>query len=168
MKVDHHQDYPATLDTLWKVFGNPEYPEKKYRALGATQFRMLRSNVTSENIEIELERVTPVTLDKVPEWARKFVKPEQTMRHHTRWKRSGAQVQSTLSVVPVGVPVTVEGTGRIQQTGTDTTRVTLNFEVSCKIPLVGGKVAQLFAEQLKIALEADYAYTLQHLKDAKA
>lgn len=167
MKVEQHQDYPATLDKLWTIFGNPEYPEKKYRALGATQFRMLRSEVSSQSIEIELERVSPVTLDKIPDWARKFVKPEQTMRHHTRWKRSGAQVQATLSVVPVGVPVTVEGTGRIQQTGTNETRVTLTFEVGCKIPLVGGKIAQLFADQLKLALEADYAYTLKYLKEAK-
>lgn len=166
MKIHAQQDYPASLDRLWSVFGSAEYPEKKYRALGATHFQMLQATVNADLIEIELERVSPVALASLPDWARKFVKSEQTMRHSTRWQRQGKKVSAVLKIVPVGVPVTITGIGSIEELGPSQTRVSLEFDVDCKIPLLGGKIAALFGEQIRQAVAADYEFTKGYLAAA--
>lgn len=167
VKLDIQQDYPAGLDRLWSVFAKPEYPEAKYRSLGATHFQMQRFDASETFIEIELERRAPVASDRIPDWARKFISAEQTVRQHTRWRRTRpGQVTAELNIVPVGLPVSVNGRGGIVERGPDQTRIQLQFEVDCRIPLVGGKIAKLFAEQIEQALAADHAFTLGYLKQA--
>ena len=166
MKLVLNQDYPADLDRLWAVFGQTDYPERKYRALGATAVKMMRFRATPELIEVELERTWPVSADKLPSWARAYVGDEQTMRHHTLWRRVGPkEANAELRLTPEGVPVDVRGTASIAEIDPGKTRMTLRFDVRCRIPLVGAKVAKLFAQEIEEALTADHAYTLRYLRE---
>lgn len=62
MRFNLTQDYPAGLDRLWSAFGQADYPQRKYLALGAIAVRVRRFLVTMEAIEVELERDVPVGL----------------------------------------------------------------------------------------------------------
>ncbi|MGH8541129.1 MAG: DUF2505 domain-containing protein [Stenotrophobium sp.] len=164
MKLELHQEYPASLDRLWAVFGSPDYPPAKYKALGATSFEMKRFSATAGLIEADLVRKTPVNPEAVPEWALKFISAEQTVRHHTRWRRtSPTEVRAELHINPQGLPVNIAGTGTICEAAGHT-RMDLSFDIDCKIPLLGGKIAKLFAEQIRQALVDDHAFTLRYLK----
>lgn len=60
------QYFPTGLDRLWFVFGRPEYPQRKYSALGSTAFRMQQFHVTEKTIEVELERDVSVDQSRLP------------------------------------------------------------------------------------------------------
>ena len=60
IELELTQDFPAGLDRLWAVFGRPDYPVKKYLALGATAVRTVRFSASAQAIDVELERDVPV------------------------------------------------------------------------------------------------------------
>jgi hypothetical protein len=165
MEFTFTQDYPAGLDRLWVVFGRPDYPERKYRALGATTFRMKRFHATPRTIEVELERDVPVDPSRLPAWVRATVGGRQTLRHRTRWRReSPTRVTAELEIAPIGLPVQAHGVGTIVEVGPATTRMTLTWRVTSKVPMVGERIERLFADQVRTALDDDHAFTLRYLQ----
>lgn len=165
MQFDSAQHFPAGLDRLWAVFSRPEYPQRKYRALGASAVRLLRFDVTKQLIEVELERDVPVDVAGLPVWTRQLVGRQQTLRHRSLWRRlSLTQISAELEITPVGLPVQARGVGTLVQTAPDLSRMALRWQVSSRVPLIGPKVERLFAHQLRRALDADHAFTLQYLQ----
>lgn len=165
MEFEHTQDFPAGLDRLWAVFSHPEYPQRKYRALGASAVRLLRFDVTAQAIEVELERDVPVDAAGLPVWMRQLVGGQQTLRHRSLWRRvSLRQISAELEITPVGLPLQAHGAGTLEQRAPNLSRMALRWQVTSRVPLIGPKVERLFAHQLRQALDADHAFTLQYLQ----
>ena len=149
MKFKMRQEYPASIQRLWAAFGQPDYPRKKYRALGSTALKILRFDVTERLIEVELERKTRVVAAKLPKWACALIGGEQRIHHHTKWWRvSPTQVEAELDIAPTGISVCAHATGTIVELYPGRTQMTLNFDVKCRTLGVGTTVARLFAEQV--------------------
>jgi len=166
-KLEITQAFPAGLDRLWAVFGTPDYTGQKYRALGSTAVQIRRFDATAREIAVELERLSPVAVDAVPAWARPFVGKRQAMRHATVWRRTNAKrIDAVLEIDPVGQPVAARGTGEVIEIDPTHSRLTLHFDVTCRIPRLGGTVAAMYASQIEEALRADHAFTLRYLRDA--
>jgi hypothetical protein len=164
MEFESIHDYPAGLNRLWAVFGQADYPQQKYRALGATAVRLRRFDVGAEHIEVELERDVPVAPSRVPAWARRFVADPQTLRHRSSWRRTGpVQAAAEIEISPLGLPVRARGLGTIAETAPDSTRLVLAWRVDCTLPLVGVRVERFFAQQVRAALDADHAFTLAYM-----
>jgi hypothetical protein len=139
-------------------------PRLKYLALGATAVRLHRFRATAQVVDVELERVMPVDPSRLPRWSRALVGSEQTLRHHTVWRRIGlAQATAELDIWPTGLPVRAQGTAAIVESGPESTRLLLTWRVQSRVPMIGDKVERLFADQVRNALEADHAFTLQYL-----
>jgi hypothetical protein len=167
MEFSTTHDYPAGLDRLWAVFGRPEYPREKYLALGATAVRLDRFDADAQTIEVSLERVVPVAEARVPAWARRLLDHEQTLRHHTAWRRVlPRRVDARLEITPVGLPVQAHGTGSIVELSAGTSRMTLSWQVDSSLPMLGGRVERLFAEQVRTALDEDHRFTVRFLRQS--
>ncbi|MEI8256806.1 MAG: DUF2505 domain-containing protein, partial [Deltaproteobacteria bacterium] len=134
-------------------------------ALGATKVDVTRFEASATNIEVDLTRVVPVDLEKLPAFARPFLSAEQTMRHDTRWIRTGPDVRARLTITAIGKPVRIVGTARLVARG-ERSRLSLEFEVTSDVPILGRRIAKLMAETIEAALEADHAYTLRYLERA--
>ena len=159
------QDFPAGLDRLWAVFGQPDYPRAKYAALGAAAVRVTRFEATAQAIEVELERDVPVQSSALPAWARSLMGAQQTLRHRTAWRRTGpGQATAELDISPVGLPVHAQAVGSLVQTQAGTTQMRLTWRVRSAVPVLGGRVERLFAGQIRDALAADHAFTLGYLR----
>lgn len=75
---------------------------------------------------------------------------KQTLRHHTRWRRaSPTRVTAELDVSPVNLPVRASGVGTIIELAPDLTRMTLTWQVKSMVPMLGGKIERLFADQVR-------------------
>jgi hypothetical protein len=167
VKLEVTQAFPAGLDRLWKVFGRSEYTEEKYRALGSSAVRVRRFDATDREIRVELERLSPVAVPSVPAWVRPFVGERQSMRHATTWRRTGPkQIEAALEIDPVGQPVAARGTGEVVEIDPKHSRLTLHFDVTCRVPGLGARIASMYASQIEEALRADHAFTLRYLRDA--
>ena len=159
------QYFPTGLDRLWAVFGRPEYPQRKYSALGATAFRLERFRVTEQTIEVGLERDVPVDPSRLPPWVRTMVGGQQTLRHRTRWRRvSPTRVTAELDISPISLPVRARGVGTIVEIAPEMTRMVITWQVKSRVPMIGEKIERLFADQVRAALEDDHAFTLQYLQ----
>lgn len=157
--------FPTGLDRLWVVFGRPEYPRRKYRALGATAVRLQRFQVTEHSIAVELERDVPVDKSRLPAWVRPMVGSQQTLRHRSRWQRiSPTQITAELDISVIRLPVRARGVGTIVEVAPGMTRMTLDWQVTSMVPMLAGNMERLFADQVRTALDDDRAFTLQYLQ----
>lgn len=165
MEFDLTQDFPVGLERLWTALGRADYIEQKYRSLGSTSIRILKFSADAESIEIELDRQAPVAKDELPVWARVISGTWQTMRHHTRWKRLGlGRVDAELDICALGKLVSATGTGSVVELSPRHSRMTLHFDVRSTSPALKSSVAEVFARQVKHALQADHTFTLDYLR----
>jgi hypothetical protein len=168
MKFRIRQDYPTSLEHLWAAFGRVDYPKQKYRALGSKALKILRFEVTERRINVELERKTQLVAERIPKWASTLIGGEQRIHHCTQWSRvSPIQVDAELDIAPVNIALCAHATGTVVELNPKQTRMTLNFDVQCAFPTFGATVARLFADQVKVALKADHAFTLAYLEAAE-
>jgi hypothetical protein len=158
------QDFPAGLGRLWATLGRADYVRQKYLALGSTSLRVLKFEADEARIEVELERGAPVAAGLLPPWARLLARRRQGMHHWSRWQRLGpGQAEVELVLTPRGLHTVARGLGRLQEVAPACTRLTLDLDVRCSLPVRAAGVAGLFARQLQSALEADHAFTLEYL-----
>lgn len=166
MNKSLHQDYPASVETLWSVFGHPDYPDRKYKALGISAYEVREFTATPERISLELLRTHSLPPEKVPSVVRKFVHPHQTLRYISHWRRNGPDAaEFDLEIIPAGLPVHIRGTGRLVQTGAASSRLTIDFTVEVNVPLIRHKAETMVATQIEKSFHDDHAFTLRYLAE---
>lgn len=167
MKAGFRQDYPATPERLWQVFGQPDYPHRKYAAQGITAYSVRRFDVSGERISLDLERTLAVPLERIPHFVQRFVHPEQVLHYVSHWHRDSAgHCDFDLEILLPGLPVTIRGQGELRQTTTDSSRLSIAFDIRVPVPLLGGKVEKLLAGFIEKSFRDDHAFTLQYLSEA--
>ncbi|HET7862936.1 MAG TPA: DUF2505 domain-containing protein [Burkholderiaceae bacterium] len=161
------QDFPAGLDRLWAVFGQAGYVRSKYRALGAAKVLLRHFEATAQAIDIDLERDLPVDAAQLPPWSRPLAGARQTLRHRTAWRREGPeQASADLDISVKGLPLHARGLAHIAQVAPGLTRMQISWRVQSALPVIGGRVEQLLADQVRAGLAADHAFTLKFLAGA--
>lgn len=169
MKFSLAQDFPVGLDVLWPVYGAPAYLEAKYRALGAHRIDIKEAVTDAQSISVLLERTIAPDLKGVPDWARKLVGRDYVMRHENRCRRLSPQTSSVhLSITPLGSPVSINARGSLNEAAAGQCRLALEFDVECSLPIVGKKVAELFAGKIREALQEDHDFTLEYIRQHQA
>jgi hypothetical protein len=160
------QDYPVALERLWQLLGRRDYVERKYAALGAPSFRLLRFEAGDRGIEVEHERGVSIAPDALPGWARPFAGRVGALVQRSRWRRAGAgRAEVRIEVRLAGLPLRAECRGEAVELSPTLTRLTLDFALRGGLPL-GGRIARLFADQVRHALAQDHAFTVAYLAAA--
>lgn len=167
MKAGFSQDYPATPDKLWQVFGQPDYPHRKYKAQGITAYKVVQFDAGPDRISLDLERTLSVPPERIPSFARRLLHPEQVLHYISHWRREDAGAASfDLEIKAPGLPLHITGAGELRQTGPASSRLSITFDVRVPVPLVGGKAEQMVASFIEKSFHDDHAFTLQYLKEA--
>ncbi|MES2919447.1 MAG: DUF2505 domain-containing protein [Pseudomonadota bacterium] len=166
MKAGFSQDYPATPDRLWQVFGQADYPHRKYQAQGITAYRVLQFDAAPDRISLDLERTLSVPLDRIPHFAQRFVHPEQTLHYLSSWRRQGQdQADFDLQIVVPGLPLHITGKGQLRPVGAGS-RLSIEFDVRVSLPLIGGKIEKMIAAFIEKSFQDDQEFTLRYLAEA--
>jgi hypothetical protein len=166
MKLSLQQAYPASINTLWKVFGDPDYPHKKYHALGITRYEVHQLDVSANTISLDMTRTLNIPLDRAPAFVQKLLHPEQALRYISHWQLTSPESASfDLKIVPQGLPVTINATGSLVQPDSNTSTMTLTFDIAANVPFLGGKIESLIAQQLEKSYHSDHAFTLRYLEE---
>jgi hypothetical protein len=166
MKITLQQAYPASVSTLWQVFGDPDYPHKKYQALGITRYEVHQFEVSDVLIRLDMTRTLSVPPEKIPAFVRKFVHPEQALRYVSSWRLvSPENADFDLQIIPHGLPVTISAKGTLTQKDARHSVMELSFNITTSVPFIGGKIEALIAQHLEKSYHADHAYTLRYLTE---
>ncbi|CAM3370508.1 DUF2505 domain-containing protein [Nocardioides dubius] len=146
-------EYPgATAEQVATMLLTPAFRE----AVCAAHKHALGATATVDGTSVVVDQRQSV--GRIPGFAKKFVGDELRIVQQEQW--SG--LIGTISVTIPGKPGKITGTAQLQSS-TDGVREVVDLDVEVGIPLVGGKIAGLLAEQLSEALEIEQAVGLRWL-----
>ncbi len=126
--------YPHDVDTVYRFLVDPAVVRRRSEAFGETDI-----HVTILGDPLTSPTVTNVSKVKaqVPGFAKRFLSPVNTVTDVKAW--DAAARTARLSVDIQGAPVKVSGSIRLETAGGGCDYV-VDFQVSCRIPLIGGQL----------------------------
>ena len=137
MEISDTHTYDAPLGAVLDMFSDEKAIRQRYEGMGHRDVEILECTRTPTSLRVRSSRVVDVEL---PNFAKKVLKPTNTMRQTDEWAADGDTWTGTFSVDVQGAPVKIHGSMRLDPRGDRTEHgVTLAMEV--KVPLVGGKIA---------------------------
>lgn len=158
------EQFPASVDRLWRACSRRTYVERKYHALGDASMRVLDFRVGARHIEVLLERGVAPSLARFASWLPDML----VLRHHTRWWRTGpGSVRVRVEIATAGLPVRVEATGELRELSPGSTEMQLQWQLRGEGAFwATAAIQRLFRQQVRQALRRDHAFTLRYLRDA--
>lgn len=145
MQFSYKQTFPKNTDAVLKMFCDPAYHEALQKALGATGYRQLEhsDDGTRFHIKISYEVKSEVPL---PGFAKKILGETTSVTQTERWDRSTRKGE--VIVEPKGLPAKIRCATSLAESGGSATK-TFDWDVTVKIPLIGGKIEDLVVGDIK-------------------
>ena len=164
MKFTDEHVFEQPLDVVRKAYFDPEFAPKKYAALGLQDIKVTAQGKTGDESFVTCRFKMLPTIN-VPGFAQKFIKQDkpvgvqQTDRWNTTTNTGSLLVElaGMTSVTSLECQMTLEkhSKGTVNR---------MSWSVECKVPLIGGKLAKLLAEDIQQKSEADRQATAEILK----
>ena len=154
----HSFDKPAA--TVLKMFSDKAYFERKYKDFGYTGIKVLEHAVDAKKFRIKVQYQAPNSAP-VPDFAKKFLGETNTVTQSDTWdleKKTGR-----LEAEIKGVPVRISADMKLADEGGGSAN-TLKWNLSCGIPLLGGKLEQIVASDIQSKAKSDVAKSREILK----
>jgi hypothetical protein len=161
MEVSGSHTYPASVDTVIALFGEKSTIVDKYESMGHRNVEILELEADAEVLRIKTSRVVDVEL---PGFAKKALKPTNTMVQTDEWRRhdDGSWV-GTFGVEVKGSPVRIDGKMTLAADG-EGARHDVTIDVQVKIPLIGGKIADWAGKNdVRRTLDSEFAFNQARL-----
>lgn len=153
--------YPAGLDASWSLLIDRDMAVARYEAAGHTDIEIIEWGPDDDGFVMKTQRVVHLDL---PGFARKVLKPANTMIQTERWGSlvDGAR-ESDFDVEVQGAPVKISGASRVAAAGEGRTEHTVRGRLDVKVPIVGGKIAKWAGGDTQRELEAELGFNRDHL-----
>ena len=147
--------YDAPVDTVIAMFADPDAITARYESMGHRDIEVLECSMTDGSLTVRTSRVVDVDL---PGFARKVLKPTNTMVQVDRWSETAdGGWDGSFDVEVAGAPVHLGGTMRLTPEGSATT-MDLTITMDVKVPLVGGKIADWAGKNdVRTTMDAEFA-----------
>ena len=148
MKFRHELSYDASPAEVFEMLADPGFREKVGEAL----------DVVSADISLERDDDGfKLTNDQVqrteglPSFAKKIAGDTTRVIQAERWS---SPTSGTLRIDAPGKPTSMAGTIELRPDGAGTVEV-VELEIKAKVPLVGGKLEKLMAEQVREGMDTE-------------
>lgn len=141
MDVTRTHTFDATPEQCWAMFGDPTSHVNKFTEMGHHGVEVVDEERSEDRLRIVITR--EVDIDGIPGFAKKFVKPRNTVVSTDEWNdRGDGTYGGTFTIDTKGVPMKLTGDTSIEATGDGRTLYTVVIHLSVSVPLVGGKLAE--------------------------
>ena len=154
----HSFDKPAA--TVLKMFSDRAYFERKYRELGFRDIEVLEHVADARRFRIKVRYSAPNNAP-IPDFAKRFLGENNVITQSDTWdleKKTGR-----LEAEIRGVPVKASADMKLADEGAGSAN-TLKWNLSCGIPLIGGKLEQVVASDIQAKSKTDLAKSREILK----
>lgn len=156
--------YEHAADEVFTALTDFEAVKSKYEAIGQSEVQLVRRDQGDDgSITLATTRVVPLEL---PGFAKKVLSPKQHVTQTDVWSasdRSGRRM-GTFVVEAKGTPVRVRGTLQLDPRGSSKCTNTTEVIIECKVPLIGGKITDLVANDTRRALDHEHTWMSEHLE----
>jgi hypothetical protein len=165
MRYTISDDFETSLDHYWQVFFDDAYNAELYKRLRVGR-EVLEVQKEGEGEGLVIRRKVKLSPQReVPALVAKFVKGAIT------YTEQGVFTARTNTLEIVTIPgfmadqLTTRGTYKVQSLGPNKVRRTWDGEISCKIPLLGGKVEKHIVEEVTTSYRDTTEFTRKWLAD---
>lgn len=150
MRFQHTSTYGATAADVFAMFSDPEWRRKVGNAQG-----VVSSDITitpeGEGCRVVIDQVQNTA--GLPSIAKKIA-GETTRAVVTEvW---ASPTSGTIEILAPGKPTKAVGTVTLQSAGAETKHVT-DLELTVKVPILGGRLEQVMADNIEKGLEIEQA-----------
>jgi hypothetical protein len=163
MDVRRSHTYDAPLDAVLTMLRDPEATVAKYASMGHRDIEVIDCSGDDDHLRVESTRVVDVD---IPAFAKRFLKPTNTMRQVDEWRAAeGGEWDGTFTVEVKGAPLRLSGTMHLAP-GDGTCTEEIAVHVSVNVPLVGGKIADWAGKnEVQRSLDGEFAFNEQWLAE---
>jgi hypothetical protein len=155
--------YEHPVSEVFAVLTDFDAVRAKYEALGHSDVQLVRREDGEDgSVTLVTSRVVPL---EVPGFAKKVLSPKQNVTQTDEWSTAdteGAHT-GTFTVEAKGTPVQLRGALRLAPTGANECTNTTTVTIECKLPLIGGKIADLVAKDARRAVDHEQTWMTEHL-----
>ncbi len=163
MRYTISDDFDTSLAHYWEVFFDETYSAELFKHLKVGR-EVLEVSREGEGDSLVIRRKIKLSPQReVPALVQKFVKGAIT------YTEQNVYTARTSSMEVVTIPgfmadaLTTRGTYRVQELGPDKVRRIWDGEISCKIPLLGGKVEKHIVEEVTTSYRDTTEFTRKWL-----
>ncbi|MDB5986010.1 MAG: hypothetical protein JWR16_1063 [Nevskia sp.] len=160
MKYEERQEFSQPWETVKQMFSDPGYFEKKAKILQRRDVKVLEHEQKGEHFRIRFSFDETPTIE-LPSFAQRFAGKSAHVIEQDSWNlktRTGK-----LSFELQGLPVKLSADMKVLDTDEGCVNV-LSWNVSCSVPLIGGKFEKLIAQDIQFKAAADLAASRALLK----
>lgn len=165
MRYTISDDFDTSLEHYWQVFFDDAYNAELYKRLKVGR-EVLEVKQEGEGESLIIRRKVKLSPQReVPALVAKFVKGAIT------YTEQGVFTARTNTLEVVTIPgfmaeqLTTRGTYKVQSLGPTKVRRTWDGEISCKIPLLGGKVEKHIVDEVTASYRDTTEFTRKWLVD---
>lgn len=166
MRVNETLHLPLSPDAVARMYVDPQYPPLRASALRAHDVSASVTGSADDAFSVSSTLRLPTT--GIPDLVRKVVGETVTVREVQDWSAPAADGSrtGTIRLDVDGTPASMTGDLRLAADGKNATTVTIDGELTAKVPLLGKKIEQaavpyvtkvLAKEQASAAAYADRA-----------
>lgn len=165
MKIQQSNAYDISSDALYAVFTDRAYYDAYYGRSEA-EYEFVEFGARGGRFIVDVRRHVRLKPGAhVPALVKKFVREVNVLHLVMEWKQGENGVHhGTYRFEIEGMPVDIRGSTFIEPKGTGCVH-RMDVNVTCGIPLIGGKIAAMAGERAEKSLTKDYEATLRYLRE---
>ena len=152
--------YPRDPEGLRQMYLDRDYQAAKYRALQDRSTDIQELAETADGWRLTVEREVDANL---PDLAKKVLGDTNRLIQREVWTKSGEDYLCDVVIDSPGKPVTISGSMKMEKTGPDTSNWHVDFQIKASVPLVGGKIETMVADEAQANLAKEYEFNKQWL-----
>lgn len=153
MKFEERHTFDQPAEKVMHMYADKAFFDRKYREVGAIECELLDHQRTDARFSVKY-RLVMKSDAPLPEVAKKILGDTVKMVQQDAWdigKRTGR-----IDIEIKGAPLKISADMKLIDEGGKGVNVQ-NWNVSCSIPLVGGKIEAAIAEDIKAKSKRDLA-----------
>lgn len=155
MKLSANHRYAADVDKVFALFSQPDFYERKFRAVGARSVEVVRFSAEGAQLEFQIKREMPANAPSII----KSIIGEWSMLTQTEsWGGDpGEEYWNEFDIDAEGTPVKITGSMLLRGDGEGCVNE-IELDIRCSIPLLGRKVEEFVAQDAEQSLEKEYEF----------
>ena len=161
MKYEERQGFDQARDKVLRMFTDRAYFERKYALSGGWDIQVLQHQLKGRHFQIKC-RYHRKPDAPVPAFAQKFIGASVEVTQEDRWDLEAGTGRFTIELKNVPMRIGVDMRMVDEPPGCANL---LQWSLVCPIPLIGGKLEQILAEQMQIKAVEDLAISRKLLAD---
>jgi hypothetical protein len=155
-RIEHHTTSPHSAEKVFGAMVDETYLRDRLAAIGGTNAELVSFSSSDGKASYELKQGVPA--EHLPSMAKSLLGGDLVIKRVESWAAGAGTVEVTLS----GVPGRLDGGFTVTGNGSGS-KVTLTGEIKVSIPLMGGKLEKVIAEQVAVLLDRESEFTSEWL-----